>query len=101
MSKIDDIISKNKILPSDCLYHTNRTAKNKNMQPTGKIRVLALKKDGIARVEYICPECKNEDYAEVPWKKPFSVKCVKCGFLIRVPKMREEAKREAKAEKKK
>jgi peptide subunit release factor 1 (eRF1) len=100
MNKIDELVAKQDINPSDCLYHTNRRLKNKKMEPTGHIRVLALKKDSIARVEYTCPECRHAAYVETPWKKPFSIKCEKCGFLIRVPKMREEAKREMKAEQK-
>ena len=97
MSKIQDFIAKNSIKPSDCLYHTNRTIRNKEKQPTGSIRVLATK-DGKARVEYKCPECFHSDYAEQEWKRPFSVRCEKCGLKITVPKLREQAKKEAKAE---
>ena len=99
--KIQQFVDEKKILPRDCLYHTWRDAKNSKKQPTGKIRVLAWKGDGVARSEYICPECKKYGYQESEWKRPFSVKCEHCGFRITVPKMREEFKKEKKAEKKK
>lgn len=98
MSKIQDFIIKNNIKPSDCLYHTNRDAKNSKKQPKGKIRVLVAKSDGIARIEYKCPECGYEAYTETEWKRPFYVKCQKCNFKISVPKMRAEAKKEMKSD---
>ena len=97
MTKIDDYIRENAVKPRDCLYHTNRSALNKAGKGTGKIRVLAAK-DGIARVEYKCPECGHEAYTEQEWKRPFYVKCEKCGFKITVPKMRQQFKKEQKAE---
>ncbi|MEM7819218.1 MAG: hypothetical protein QXD48_00105 [Candidatus Aenigmatarchaeota archaeon] len=98
MSKIQEFIEKNKIKPSDCIYHTNRTVKNSKKQLTGKIRVLVAKSDMIARCEYICPECKHEGYKETEWKRPFYVKCEKCNFKISVPRMRDEAKKEMKSD---
>jgi ribosomal protein S27E len=90
MGKIDDYIAEHKIKPSDALYHTNRT-----VDGTGKIRVLATK-DNVAHVEYKCPKCTNEDYTESEWKRPFSVKCSKCGGTIKVPKLKQQFKREQK-----
>ncbi len=100
LKKIAEFISKNGIKPQDCIYHTWRDGKNKKGEVAGKIRILVLKKDGIARVEYICPECGYYDYFETEWKRPFSFKCEKCGFRIRVPRLRDELKRERKLEKK-
>ncbi|MCD6558192.1 MAG: hypothetical protein J7K31_04155 [Candidatus Aenigmarchaeota archaeon] len=97
MGKIEDLIKEKNLKPSDCVYHTWRDALNRRKQRTGKIRVLVLP-DRIARVEYKCPECGHEDYTELPWKRPFSVKCSACGFRITVPRMKDQAKREAKAE---
>jgi len=100
MGKIDDFIKQNSIKPSDCLYHTNRDVKNKKGVAGGKMRVLAPKSDSIARVEYKCPECLSEGYIEQKWERPFSIKCEKCGVKIGVPKMKEQAKKELKAENK-
>jgi DNA-directed RNA polymerase subunit RPC12/RpoP len=99
LKKIQEFVVEKKIKPSDCLYHTQRDAKNSNKEPTGKIRVLVPKSDGIARVEYICPECGHYGYTEQEWKRPFSIKCDKCGFKLTVPKMKQEFKKEQKAEK--
>jgi len=94
--KIQEFIQKNKITPRDCEYHTWREAKNKEGKYTGKIRILVWKQDKIARCEYICPECGKYGYIEKPWKRPFSVKCEHCGFLIRVPRLRDEIKKDKK-----
>lgn len=96
MSKIDNIISEKKLKPHDCLYHTNRAVKGVTPESSGSIRVLATQ-DKVAHVEYKCPECLHEDFVEQEWKRPFSVKCRKCSFLIRVPKMKQQFKKEMKA----
>lgn len=95
MSRIQEYIVKNNIKPSDCAYHTQRTVKNSKGEPKGKIRVLA-RKDGTAMTEYTCPECTNSGYVEQPWKRPYYVKCEKCGQKISVPKMKDAAKKEMK-----
>lgn len=101
MSRIQAYVQQHNILPKDCLYHTQRTTKNKKGEPKGKIRVLVPKATGTAMVEYTCPECGYDAYAEQAWKRPFSFKCEKCGTKLSVPKMRDEAKREMKAKRKK
>jgi len=96
LKKIQEFILKSGIKPTDCAYHTWRSVKNKQGKEAGKIRVLVLKSDNIARVEYICPECEHYGYVETEWRRPFYVRCEKCNFKISVPKMREEFKREQK-----
>jgi len=99
LNKIANFIKDNKIKPSDCKYHTWRDGKNKKGERSGKIRIIVLKKDNIAKVEYICPECGYHGYLETEWKRPFSFKCEKCGYRIRVPRLKDEIKRERKLEK--
>ena len=99
LKKIQEFVAEKGLKPSDCLYHTYRNSKNSKNEPTGKIRVLVPKSDSIARVEYICPECGHYAYTEQELKRPFSLKCEKCGFRITVPKMKQEFKKEQKAEK--
>lgn len=96
MSKIDEYVKQNNVKPSGCLYHTNRSAMNKAGSAAGKIRVLVLKADSLARCEYVCPECGHEDYSEQPWGRPFSIKCEKCGYRINVPKLKQQFKKEMK-----
>lgn len=81
--KISEFISENKVSAKDCEYHTFR-----DLEDGGKIRVLVLKKDLLARVEYICPKCKHEGYAEAKWARPFSIKCGGCEKTINVPKLK-------------
>ncbi len=100
LSKIANFIKENGIKPSDCEYHTWRDGKNKKGEISGKLRILVLKKDHIARVEYICPECGYYGYLETEWKRPFSFKCEKCGYRIRVPRLKDEVKKERKLESK-
>ena len=100
MSKIQEYVQKNSVKPSDCLYHTQRSTRNSKGEPAGKMRVLVPKSDGIARVEYTCPECSHEAYAEQEWKRPFCIKCEKCSYKMTVPKMRAAAKKEMKEENK-
>lgn len=92
-TKIDALVAQKKVTPHDCLYHTTRHI------GSGKMRILALKADGIARCEYICPHCGKYGYSEAPWTRPFSISCSACGAKISVPKMKQQFKREMKAEK--
>ncbi len=98
MSKIQDYIVKNKVVSKECVYHTWRDVKSKKGEPTGKIRVLVPPKSATAMVEYTCPECKHAAYTEQPWKRPFGVNCEKCKTKITVPKMKNAAKKELKAD---
>jgi len=77
-------------------YITNRTLEDENGKVTGKIRVLVRKGSTTAEVDYICPKCKHNEHTEKEWKKPFSVKCSACGYLIRVPSLKSQIKREKK-----
>lgn len=96
MSKIQDYILKNNVKSSDCTYHTWRDVKNAERQIAGKIRILVPKGSSNAMVEYTCPECKHAAYVEQEWKRPFFVKCGKCGFRITVSKLKKEALKDAK-----
>ncbi|MBI2584239.1 MAG: hypothetical protein HYW25_06215 [Candidatus Aenigmarchaeota archaeon] len=91
-TKIQNLVRERGIKPRDCEYHTQRSIEGGK----GRIRVLALKEDMIARVEYICPHCGKYGYNEEPWKRPFSVDCKNCGKKISVPKMKQQFKREMK-----
>ncbi|HDD45972.1 MAG TPA: hypothetical protein ENG42_00710 [Candidatus Aenigmarchaeota archaeon] len=75
-------------------YITNRTLVSKSGEERGRIRVIVRANSDIAEVDYKCPECLHEEHVEKPWKRPFSVKCSKCGFLIRLPRLKDEIKRE-------
>lgn len=69
-------------------YITNRTLQNKAGKVTGKIRVVVRINSDNAETDYVCPECSNSGHEVKFWKRPFSIKCKKCGFLIRLPKLK-------------
>lgn len=96
MGKIQDFIIEHKVTPKQCVYHTWREVKSKDGKKTGKMRVLVPPQSETAMVEYTCPECQHTGYTEQPWKRPFGVKCEKCNARLTVPKLRDQAKREAK-----
>ncbi len=81
-NRIEEFIRKNNIKLEDCQYHTLRSLEN-----GGKIRILLLKGEENAKCEYICPKCGNYEYVEVRWRRPFSVRCSRCGFNIKVPRL--------------
>ena len=74
-------------------YITNRSLPNKaGEEDKGKIRVLVRNESDTAEVDYACPECKASEHIEKLWARPFSVKCSKCGFLMRIPKLKGKKK---------
>ncbi len=77
-------------------YVTNRTLQNKAGELKGKIRVLVKADSDTAEVDYVCPECENGEHAEQEWKKPFSIKCSKCGGAIKLRKLKDEIKKDKK-----
>jgi len=78
-------------------YITTRELKNSEGKVTGRIRVLVLKDSSDAVVSYTCPECGFSEKLMKEWKRPFSVKCSNCGHLIRVPRLKDEIKKELKS----
>jgi len=93
--KISSIINDRNLKAADCKYHTLRALEN-----NGRIRVLAVKGDEKATVEYICPKCGHYGTEEKPWSRPFSVKCSKCDATIKVPKLKGKKNKKKKTKKK-
>ena len=74
-------------------YITNRSIRGKSGQ-AGNIAIRVPKGSDIADVRYRCPECQHTEMTQQEWRRPFSVKCSKCGFLIRVPRLKDEIKKD-------
>jgi ssDNA-binding Zn-finger/Zn-ribbon topoisomerase 1 len=74
-------------------YITTRNLENSLGKITGKIRIIKFKEESEANIEYTCPECNFTENKKEVWKKPFSIKCSKCGYLIKVPSLRAEIKK--------
>ena len=73
-------------------YVTNRTVPNKSGEMKGKLRACVRVGSDTAEVDYTCPECGHSEHTEQPFKRPFSVKCSKCGCTIKVPKLKGKKK---------
>ncbi len=81
-------------------YITTRELEGKN---AGKIRILKMKEESDANVEIECPECGASDKRKEKWVSPFvegtgtnmkfNVKCSKCGFAVKMMKLKKEVKR--------
>lgn len=81
-------------------YVTNRTIKNKAEKETGRIKAFVKTGETIAHVEYTCAECGHAAKKEQAFERPFSVKCDKCGSIMKMPKLKDEIKKDkAKAKK--
>ena len=81
-------------------FVSNRVMKNSKGDDKGRMRMLVPKGSETAQVDYVCPECGLSKHIETPWIRPFSVKCSKCGFVLKLPKLKDEIKKEKKQAKK-
>ena len=77
-------------------YITNRTVQNKAGELKGKIAVLVRKGSSIAEYKYICPECGDAADGQQEFKRPITIRCQKCGFLMKLPKLKDELKKDKK-----
>jgi DNA-directed RNA polymerase subunit RPC12/RpoP len=75
-------------------YVTNRTLKDKAGEEKGRIKVLVPNDSDTAQVDYVCPECGFSGHKEQEWMRPFVIKCSKCGATIKIPKLKDEIKKD-------
>ena len=80
-------------------FVSNRTLKNSREEEKGRMRVIVKVDSDNAETDYECPECGFRERVETEWKRPFTVKCTKCGFVMRLPRLKDEIKKEKKREK--
>ncbi|MBI4010378.1 MAG: hypothetical protein HY361_04305 [Candidatus Aenigmarchaeota archaeon] len=84
-------------------YITTRELENSSGQNTGKIRISKLKEETNATIDLTCPECKNDEKRKEVWGEPFvtgtgankkfALQCNKCGFKIKLLKLKKEVKK--------
>lgn len=84
-------------------YITTRELENSAGEAKGKIRISKMKEEGSAKVEFTCPECSASERRSEAWAEPFvtgegsskkfNVKCGKCGFSVKVLKLKKEMKK--------
>ncbi|MEM7821266.1 MAG: hypothetical protein QXX38_00385 [Candidatus Aenigmatarchaeota archaeon] len=78
---------------SNIQYITTRILQNSSGENKGRVRVVVLKGETRAMVEYTCPECSYSEKKFETWKKPFGFKCSNCNLWIKVPSLRSEIKK--------
>jgi len=77
-------------------YITNRTLQNKAGKETGRIAVRVRTGSTTAEYNYTCPECGDSRNGTQEFRRPLQVKCQKCGYLMKLPKLKDELKKEKK-----
>lgn len=74
-------------------YMTNRTLSNKaGKEDAGRMKAFVRNGSETLEGEYMCPECGNEGKISQVFKRPINIKCEKCGFLIRMSKLKGKRK---------
>ncbi len=69
----------------------------------GKVRIVKLKEESDALVEYTCPKCGFNERRKEAWQEPlvtgkgtkkkFLVKCSNCGYGIKLLKLKKKKKK--------
>lgn len=79
---------------ADFEYFTNRKlVYKKTKEESGKARVAVEKGSTTAKIEYTCPACANAGYLEQAFEKiPLYFNCEKCGYKVKVDKLKKGKK---------
>jgi hypothetical protein len=84
-------------------YITTRELQNSSGKITGKIRIFKSKEETDADIELTCPSCGYTEKRKEAWSEPFiegsgknqkfNVNCSKCGFSVKLMKLKKEVKK--------
>ena len=77
-------------------YITNRTLQNSRGEQKGRVAVLVRTGSATAEYKYTCPECGDARDGQQEFKRPITIRCQKCGYLMKLPKLKDELKKEKK-----
>ena len=74
-------------------YVTNRALVNHaGREDAGRVKAFVRNGSEVLEGEYKCPECESEGKVSQVFRRPINIKCGKCGFLIRLPKLKGKIK---------
>lgn len=74
-------------------YITNRILPNKaGKEDAGRIKAFVRNGSDTLEGEYKCPECGNMGKVNQIFKKPINIRCEKCSFLMKMPKLKGKVK---------
>jgi ribosomal protein L37AE/L43A len=77
-------------------YITNRTLQDKAGQEKGRIAIRVKTGSATAEYNYTCPECGDSRNGTQEFRRPILVRCQKCGYMMKLPKLKDELKKEKK-----
>lgn len=87
-------------------FITTRELEDKSGAVKGKVKLLKMREEPDAVVEYACPACGFGEKKKIAWSEPFvngtgankrfSIPCGKCGFQMKFLKLKKEAAKKAK-----
>lgn len=77
-------------------YITNRTLQNKAGKENGRIAILVRKGSVTAEYKYTCPECGDARDGQQEFRRPITIRCQKCGYLMKLAKLKDQLKKEKK-----
>lgn len=77
-------------------YITNRTVQNKGGELKGRIALLVRAGSTTAEYKYACPECGDVRDGQQEFRRPITIRCQKCGFLMKILKLKDELKKDKK-----
>jgi DNA-directed RNA polymerase subunit RPC12/RpoP len=77
-------------------YITNRTLQNRMGEEKGRVSILVRTGSTTAEYKYTCPECGDARDGQQEFKRPIMIRCQKCGYLMKLPKLKDELKKEKK-----
>ncbi len=69
-------------------YVTNRTIANREGKDSGRVRMMVKNGSDTAEGDYVCAECGYSGKISQAFSRPLSVKCGKCSFLMKLPKLK-------------
>ena len=78
-------------------FVTNRTiADRSGKEDQGRLKAFVKTGSTTLEGEYTCPECKKAGKISQVFKRPIAVKCASCGFVIKLPRLKDEIKKDRK-----
>jgi DNA-directed RNA polymerase subunit RPC12/RpoP len=77
-------------------YITNRTLQNGRGEEKGRVAMRVRTGSTTAEYKYVCPECGDQRDGTQEFRRPIMIRCQKCGHTMKLPKLKDELKKEKK-----
>ncbi len=76
-------------------FITNRTLASKaGREDAGRLKAFVKAGSATLEGEYTCPECGKSGKISQAFKRPLVIKCGGCGETLKLPRLKDEIKRE-------